>query len=244
MIIVNADDFGRTCAETDLTVACYAAGRITSTTAMVFMQDSERAAEVSDGLGMDVGLHLNLSQPFTLPGIEARLQQSHERVVRFLTTSKYARLVYNPFLRQQFRRVIDAQIEEFARLFGRQPSHVDGHHHQHLCANVLIDKLIPAQRRIRRSFSFWPGEKSRFNRGYRAVVDRALARSYTMADFLFSLEECLSNDRMSRVFQLAVTATVELMAHPINSIEYAYLMSDEYRDNLRQLQVGTYSAVR
>src|SRR5262245_6224862 len=132
MIIINADDFGRSRDETDAVIACYTAARITSTTAMVFMQDSERAADVANRLGMDVGLHLNLTQRFTGPGVAERLQQSHERVVRFLTASKYALLVYNPFLRRQFRDVIDAQVFEFERLYGRQPSHIDGHQHQHL----------------------------------------------------------------------------------------------------------------
>jgi predicted glycoside hydrolase/deacetylase ChbG (UPF0249 family) len=243
MIIINADDFGRSAAETDAVIACYTAMRITSTTAMMFMRDSERAAEVAKELGLDVGLHLNLSQRFTAAGVEESLQRSHEQVVRFLTVSKYALLVYNPFLRQQFRHVVEAQIEEFVRLYGRQPSHIDGHQHQHLGANVLIDKLIPARHRVRRSFSFWRGEKSVFNRGYRRLVDRALARKYLVADFFFSLEQCLKHDRMPRVFHLAETATVELMTHPLNSAEYQYLMSDEYLDAVRRLSVGTYSAV-
>lgn len=243
MIIVNADDFGRSRAETDAAVACYAARKITSTTAMVFMEDSERAAEVANDLGMPVGLHLNLSQGFTARGVGERLQQSHERVVRFLTASKYALLVYNPFLRQQFRHVVEAQIQEFARLYGRQPSHIDGHQHQHLCANVLIDRIIPAPQRVRRSFSFWPGEKSVLNRAYREFVDRSLARSYLLADFFFSLEQCLRTDQMSRVFQLAETATVELMTHPLHAAEYKYLMSEEYLNAVGRLHIGTYSVV-
>ena len=243
MIIVNADDFGRSPAETDAVLACYAAGRITSTTAMVFMRDSDRAAEAAKSHGVEVGLHLNLSEPFTASGVQEHLRRSHNRIVGFLTASKYAVLVYNPFLRIQFRQVIEAQIEEFARLYGRQPSHIDGHQHQHLCANVLIDRMIPAGRKVRRSFSFWPGEKSAFNRGYRHLVDRALARDYLLADFFFSLEHCLRKDQLSRVFQLAETATVELMTHPLKSAEYRYLMSDQYLNAVRRLSVGRYSSL-
>ena len=29
------------------------------------------------------------------------------------------------------------------RLYGKLPSHVDGHQHRHLCANMLIDPIIP-----------------------------------------------------------------------------------------------------
>ena len=65
MLIINADDLGRSRAETDAALRCYKAGRITSVSAMVFMSDSERAAEVARENELDVGLHLNFGEPFT-----------------------------------------------------------------------------------------------------------------------------------------------------------------------------------
>ena len=47
MLIINADDWGRSQAETDAALRCYQGGRITSVSAMVFMADSERAAELA-----------------------------------------------------------------------------------------------------------------------------------------------------------------------------------------------------
>jgi len=44
MLIINADDFGRSWEETDVAHSCIRRGQITSVTAMVFMHDSERAA--------------------------------------------------------------------------------------------------------------------------------------------------------------------------------------------------------
>jgi len=209
---------------------------------MVFMDDSERAAERANDVKMDVGLHLNLSQRFT-SSVPVRLRDCHDRVVGFLTSSKYSVLLYNPALRRQFRYVYDAQVEEFTRVYGRQPSHVDGHQHRHLCANVLIDRVIPPNERVRRSFSFWPGEKSAINRTYRRVVDRVLARRYRVTDFFFSLEHCLHTDGMARVFELSQRANVELMTHPRNGGEFTYLMSDRYLSALRGLRIGTYSAL-
>ena len=65
MLIINADDFGRSVAETDAALRCYIAGRITSVSAMVFMADSERAAELAKENELDVGLHLNFTERFT-----------------------------------------------------------------------------------------------------------------------------------------------------------------------------------
>jgi hypothetical protein len=41
-------------------------GRITSVSGMVFMRDSERAAELANNSDLDVGLHLNFSEEFTV----------------------------------------------------------------------------------------------------------------------------------------------------------------------------------
>jgi len=236
VIIVNADDFGRSRAETDAVVACHNARRITSTTAMVFMEDSERAAEAALGLRIDTGLHLNLSQRFTGARVSEGLRRSHDRIVSFLRSSKYALLVYNPFLRRQFQEVVDAQVAEFARLFGKPPSHIDGHQHMHLCTNLVKDKFIPVGSRVRRNFSFWPGEKSALNRYYRRRVDSILARHYSLVDYFFSLEECLRAERLDRVFSLAETATVELMTHPVSQSEFQYLMSDAHTDRMGRLE--------
>ena len=65
MLIINADDWGRSLAETDAALECYKAGRITSASAMVFMGDSERAAELAKENKLDVGLHLNFTDRFT-----------------------------------------------------------------------------------------------------------------------------------------------------------------------------------
>ncbi|RQW78332.1 MAG: ChbG/HpnK family deacetylase, partial [Geobacter sp.] len=82
MIIINADDWGRYNTDTDAALACFEAGRITSVTAMVFMEDSGRAAELARDSGVDVGLHLNLSQTFKGKCQDKLLQEYHNRIVR------------------------------------------------------------------------------------------------------------------------------------------------------------------
>jgi predicted glycoside hydrolase/deacetylase ChbG (UPF0249 family) len=57
---VNADDWGGYPEMTDATLRCFQAGAISSTTAMVYMRDSERAAELARASGIPTGLHLNL----------------------------------------------------------------------------------------------------------------------------------------------------------------------------------------
>jgi predicted glycoside hydrolase/deacetylase ChbG (UPF0249 family) len=210
---------------------------------MVFMADSARAAELANDAGIEVGLHLNLSQRFTGEFPAGLLQEYHDRIVRFLTRNRYSLLLFNPALRKQFRYVYQAQVMEFLRLYGRPPSHIDGHHHKHLCTNILLDGVIPAGERVRRNFSFWPGEKWVLNRSYRYLVDQWLARRYRLTDYFFGLSSCLQNDGLLRVVALATSATVEVMTHPSNPKEYAYLMSDDYLAKLSRLEKGTYTAL-
>src|SRR5205807_1621290 len=137
----------------------------------------------------------------------------------------------------------EAQAEEFLRLFGRPPSHIDGHHHMHLCANILLSKVIPAGAKLRRNFSFWPGEKNLLNRTYRALVDRWLSRRYQLPDYFFDLSQSIREDKLDRVMALARSSKVELMTHPIVRMESEYLMSDEFRSMMESLEVGGYALV-
>jgi len=157
MLIVNADDWGRCREATDRSLACYQNGRISSASVMVFMEDSVRAAGLAREAGIDVGLHLNFSEEFTGPNVPADIGRSHAKIRRFLKSSKYALLLYHPFLQREFRSVVQAQLQEYATLFGEAPSHIDGHQHMHLCSNMLLQELIPSGSRVRRSFSFRRG---------------------------------------------------------------------------------------
>jgi chitin disaccharide deacetylase len=229
MLMVNADDWGRSRLATDRAHTCHAAGRITSASAMVFMKDSSRAAAMALDCGIDVGLHINLSEPFTSDAVPVSLRADHDRLCRFLGSSKYALLLFNPLLTHQFKRVVQAQSEEFIRLYKRAPVRVDGHLHMHLASNVIIQRLVPAGTIVRRNFSFRPGEKSLLNRLYRRVIDAHLSRRHRTTDYFFSLANHLSAERLRHVVGLSAAARVELMVHPELSDEYEFLMSDEYR---------------
>jgi predicted glycoside hydrolase/deacetylase ChbG (UPF0249 family) len=243
MLIVNADDWGRSAGETDRALSCVRNGRVTSVTAMVFMQDSHRAAAIAKDASLDVGLHLNLTQPFTGEVADARLIEVHRRIVRFLRASKYALLFYNPLLRDAFRFAYRAQATEFERLYGRPPSHIDGHQHMHLCSNMLIGEIIPPGTKVRRSFTFFPGEKDFINRFYRRWVDRKLARRHHLTDYFFALSQNLAPQKLARVARLASGASVELMTHPVVPAEYELLLGDAFENLLGNVQRAGYASL-
>jgi chitin disaccharide deacetylase len=239
MLIVNADDWGRSEAETNAALDCHERGTVTSVSAMVFMKDSDRAASIARIGGVDVGLHLNLTEEFASEEAPAQLRQAQGRIARFLRRNKYTLLLYHPGLRQQFSYVYGAQADEFRRLYGADPSHVDGHLHMHHCTNMMIDRIIPKGQRVRRNFSFGPGEKGVVNRTYRGLADLWLGRRYRLTDFFFSLEWCLKTGNLLRIMELAKTAIVELMTHPIYPAEHAFLTGEVFESLLEGVAKGT-----
>lgn len=226
-LIVNADDWGRDSRTTDRSLDCIRAGGVSSVSAMVFMEDSGRAAAIALENGIDAGLHLNLTTPFSAPGYPSSLAAHQARLSGFLLRHRFAQTVFHPGLRRSFEYVVAAQLDEFRRLYGRDPARMDGHHHMHLCANVLLGGLLPPGTLVRRNFSFERGEKSLSNRLYRRSTDRLLARRHRVVDFFFSLVPLDIPERLTRIFSLARQFAVEVETHPVHSDEYRFLSQGE-----------------
>jgi len=209
---------------------------------MVFMEDSERAAELAKEINIDAGLHLNFTQPFETRRCASNLREKHGQIASFLAKSKFAQLVFHPGLRQQFDYVFHAQLEEYLIRFGKMPSHFDGHHHMHLCSNMLLGQIIPGGAKIRQSFSFLSGQKGIMNRGYRWLVNRWVRRMYRAPDFLFALPDCLKIEKSwDRVIALALQANVELETHPEEPAELEWLLSDECIQMRALVKTGSYA---
>jgi predicted glycoside hydrolase/deacetylase ChbG (UPF0249 family) len=240
MLIITADDWGKNMAATDNTMLCLKNGRITSVSAMVFLRDSERAADLARESGVESGLHLNFSLPFDGPVRSEKLLTSQLRLAAFLEKSRFAPMVYNPFLNKDFEYVYMAQYDEYVRLYGMVPAHINGHRHKHLCWNVLIGGLIPKGSRVRRTFTFSWDEKNAFNLMYRRLIDRIIALKYVCTDSFFSLMPIDNMDRLQRIINLSKQSVVELMVHPERKEEFECLMSDEYFDLIFLAKTGHY----
>ena len=240
MLIVNADDLGRTREATDNIVTCFRRGRITSSSAMVFMSDSERAAGSAGAVGLESGLHLNLDLPFDGPGLPPRLRDHHGRIVAYLRRGKWNQLLYNPALKKGFRYVFEAQYDEYCRLFGREPVQIDGHDHMHLCMNMVADCIIPRGKRVRRNLTFSRGQRNFVNRLYRQLVDAWLVRRYICSDAFFAIDPVGNLPRQEKIVRLALSRNVELMVHPGLREEYEHLLSPAYEALIQGVPMGTY----
>jgi hypothetical protein len=224
-VIVNADDWGRDAATSDRTLDCMLQGAISSVSAMVFMEDSERAADLARQYGIGTGLHLNFTLRYSARNCPRGLMDRQEQIGRFLTSSRPAPIFYHRRLVTSFDYVVKAQLEEYERLYGAAVDRVDGHHHMHLCRNVIAQELLPAGAIVRRNLSFRNGEKGFFNRLYRRRQDQRLARRHPMTDFFFDLQPVAPIERLKEICSLARQFNIEIETHPVRDSEYAFLMS-------------------
>jgi predicted glycoside hydrolase/deacetylase ChbG (UPF0249 family) len=223
LLIVNADDWGRNYETTVAILNCVLRGTVSSVSAMVFMEDSERAATVALEQGVDAGLHLNFTTSFSAPGCPAQLLKHQREVAKYLSRSRFAHAMFHPGLMRSFEYVVRMQLDEFCRLYQGPPDRVDGHHHMHLCANVLLGGLLPPGTLVRRNFSFMEGEKSYANILYRKSIDSLLKRKHRMVDYFFKLPPMKPLPRLQRIFGLAHRNVVELETHPSDPEEYKFL---------------------
>jgi chitin disaccharide deacetylase len=242
-LIINADDWGRNEEVTDRTLECLIVVAVSSVSAMVFMEDSERAADLARRHDVDTGLHLNLTTAFSAPSCPSPLRERQQKLARFLRANSLCPAIYHPGLAGTFEYVVKTQLDEYSRLYNKPAARIDGHHHMHLCANVQFQRLLPAGTIVRRNFSFGPKEKSAVNRFYRRRQDRRLAGRHPMTDFFFSLPPMDVPGRLERIFGLARNSSVEVETHPVNRDEYEFLTGGELVRQTRTVGIARGYAV-
>ena len=114
VLIVNADDFGRSRGINRGVARAHDEGIVTSASAMVHWPAAEEAAELARGRpALGVGLHVDLE--------EWAHDDGEWRVVYRRAAGDEAAVAEE----------VEAQLTRFRMLFGREPMHLDSHQHVH-----------------------------------------------------------------------------------------------------------------
>lgn len=238
LLVVNADDYGAASATTDAVLDCFAARAISSTTAMVWMQDSERAAELARERGLAVGLHLNLTMEFDGPAVPAEVAERQARLVRtFGRSLPLTRWVFRPLLHGRVRVAVADQLRRFEELYRRAPTHVDGHNHVHLNPNVL--RALPAGIKLRTSHDF----EGRLGDSPKVLRRALLRRRFVTTDSFFSIRSLhprLGGEGLVSALERSRERSVEVMVHPHWQDEYELLTAPDWREAIAGLPLGSY----
>ena len=238
MLIVTADDYGRNKLATDRILEVFLSNRITSASGMVFMQDSERAASLALDHDLEMGLHLNFTEAFSACNVPVKLREHQSRVRSFLTKNKWFQIAYNPLLADSFRFLFMSQRDEFIRLYKRPPDHYNGHHHMHLCANVLVGALLPSDTPVRGTFTFDGVVKNPFKLLYRLIVGSWITKRFISTDGFFSIVPINNQKRLRSIIIRAAEETIEIEVHPENLNEMNFLLSDQYQTMVDSIDKG------
>jgi predicted glycoside hydrolase/deacetylase ChbG (UPF0249 family) len=238
LLIVNADDWGYDAPTTDAIRGLWEQGRITSTSAMVYMEDSERAAAIAREVGIPTGLHLNLSEPYSGSPIPADVRERQARLAAKYTGTglRLRRWVYDPWVRADVEDCIADQLARFLALYGDRPTHLDGHMHAHLSPNVLFARTLSPGTKVRNSLDRTDSRWSplAFPRRLRR---RLLANRFNSTERLFDATDWRT------AFALAKTCSVELMVHPVLR-DSSLLLSEEWSSALADKALGSFADLR
>ncbi len=241
MLIVNADDWGLRPEVTDAILECWRAGAITSASAMVHMEDSGRAFELAAREDLPLGLHLNLTTPFTAADVPPDRRRRQERAVAYFAGPGRRRLLLDPSVRGLVDSCIADQLEAFAESAGLA-RHADGHQHIQVCPTVLLAPSLGRLAGLRRAQSFLTGRRSTVKRAYRGTINLALRRRFRSVRFvsLRDLHPDLGGTGLDRLADLARREDVEVMVHPAWQEERQVLLSTGWLRLLASLPTGSH----
>lgn len=124
-LVINADDFGYTKANTDGIIEGYKKGIVRSTTAMCnmpYLEYGKKLAEDCPELG--IGVHLTLTMGYSLTPNKTLTDENGHFLKQAEIKSKELDMdeVYTEW---------KAQIERYIDVFGHLPTHLDSHHGAH-----------------------------------------------------------------------------------------------------------------
>lgn len=201
LLIVNADDLGRTAGINEGIFAAHRDGIVSSATLMVaYPAAEEAAAALAEHPELGVGLHVQLTggRP-TLPAErvpslvdeEGRLPRTPERIAGFDPADVLAE--------------VENQLDRFLALVGGPPTHLDSHHHSHRTP-VVLEALVEVARRhglpVRNSSPVIA----------RRLREAELATTDTFVERFFG--ESTGLDTLAAVLAEVGPGSTELMCHP------------------------------
>lgn len=132
LLIVNADDFGLSRGQNYGIIEACRRGIVTSTTALVNGEAVEHAAQLSrDVPALGVGMHfvLTLGMPLSpMPGLTRDGQLG--KWIWELAEQDALPL-------EEITRELDCQFNRFVDVFGKEPTHIDSHHHVHMIPAIF-----------------------------------------------------------------------------------------------------------
>lgn len=232
VLIVNADDFGLSKGQNYGIIEACNNGLVTSTTALVNGAAIHHAVELSRGVpDLAVGMHFVLTLGEPLSGMPGLVREG--RLGKWLwQMAEQGNLPLDEIAHE-----LDCQYRRFTALFGREPTHIDSHHHVHMLAPIYP---------IVASFAREKGLPIRTDRQLKHdVAGHEAPRSCEAFSSAF-YGEALSEALFLQILDAAIeddVASLEVMCHP--SFVDSIVMESAYcYPRLTELDILTSASLR
>jgi predicted glycoside hydrolase/deacetylase ChbG (UPF0249 family) len=141
-LIVNADDYGRTPGVSQGIREAHRYGIVTSTTAMMNMPGAEaelrRAMRETPNMGLGVHLVLTSGAPLLPPVQVSSITNGRDRFPPPKEFIAHLKTIDE----NQVAAEWETQIQFFIKIVGRNPDHLDSHHHTSYCSEKLFDAFL------------------------------------------------------------------------------------------------------
>jgi chitin disaccharide deacetylase len=254
-LIVNADDFGHTPGVSRGIREAHLRGIVTSTTAMMNMSTVEEALEQSrlscPNLGIGVHLVLTTGCP-VLPTSEVGSLVNSDG--EFLGEEGLIERIHEIDL-AQVSREWTAQVDKFIRITGKNPDHLDSHHHATYYSPGLCEIHLQLAQKYGCGVRF-PAERvgmdtlggfsPEYARDCNAANQALMARYNISRPDAFAktfYDETCTVENLLGIFSQLAEGTTELMCHPGYADEDLLLHSSYARQRQKELDVLTHPKV-
>lgn len=234
LLIVNADDFGLCKAQNYGIIDAFNNGVVTSTTAMVNAGGIEHAVALSAANPeLGVGMHFVLTRGRPITAIPGLVRHGGELGKWIWDQANEGALPL-----EEIRQELEGQYARFIERFGREPTHIDSHHHVH-----MIPQIYP----IISAFAKEKGVPVRLDRDAAKLNGIALhgVRSTEGFDSGFygeAITETLFLDVLDRA-RVRAERSLEIMCHP-SFIDNTLLASKYCYPRLAELEVLTSASLK
>jgi predicted glycoside hydrolase/deacetylase ChbG (UPF0249 family) len=258
MLIVNADDYGLTSGVSAGIRRAALHGIVTSTTAMMNMPSAvaelPKALVQCPSLGIGVHLTLTVGKPLLSPSKVPSLVDEQGYFFRREAFVKHLPLINVEEARSEWT----TQVEEFVRVTGLKPDHLDSHHHSSYFTSDLFENMLELAALYRcpirypyndlaSAKEFLPGEDA--EKDYATV--QMLTEKYQpqrpghfSADFYAENADREHLGSILKQISASDSACWEIMCHPAEVDEILRQISSYNDFRERELKVLTDPAIR
>ena len=246
-LIINSDDYGRTPDISRGIREAHLRGVVTSTTCMMNIPttpaDVVVACSETPNLHMGVHLVLTMGCPISMPESVPSIVDENGNFFKYNPLIEHLPQLNMDEVKREWR----AQIEAFIHAAGREPTHLDSHHHSSYFSPALFYGMLELAQEydcaIRYPFTNISPELEETSKQVPALIEKFSLRKPDMF-FVNFYDETATKEDLLKIIENIAEGTSEIMCHP-GYVDDAFAKESVYNfQRARELEILTDPAIK